>query len=299
MRVLVTGGTGFIGCHAVSALAQSGHEVVLTARRGQEDACLPVDLKSPSSAALDSVADGGFDALLMLAWETGHGRFWTDPSNADWCASSIHMVQAFLRGGGKRVVCAGTCVEYDAPAEGPCLAGETPLAPIHPYSISKDAFRRVADWMTQDEGASLAWGRIFLAYGPHEDERRLVPSVINSLLNGEPALCSSGKQVRDFFHAEDYGRAFAALIDTDYHGTLNMCSGEPRTIADVAMAIGDALGYRDLVRLGALPDRPNEPPNLWGSSEALVDELSFRPKYSFEAGLNATIKWWQSQRQGV
>lgn len=297
MRVLVTGGTGFIGRFAVAALEAEGHEAVIASRRPQPGrGAIVADLVAADDASLAAIRDSGAEAMLALAWETEHGAFWHATSNAAWCASMIRIAEAFLDGGGRRIVCAGTCVEYDPPAEGPCIPGETPVKPAFPYSVSKNAFHDMLAWMTQARGASYAWGRIFLAYGPHEQERRLVPSIIGAILEGRLAECSSGRQIRDFLHAEDYGRSFAALTTSDYNGPLNVCSGQPVAIAEVAEMIGSLMGRPDLVALGALPDRPNEPRNLWGDASALHDGLGVRPKFTLEQGLRNVIDWRVARR---
>ncbi|NOX93955.1 MAG: NAD(P)-dependent oxidoreductase [Alphaproteobacteria bacterium] len=298
MRILVTGGTGFIGRHAVSALMDAGHEVIVLSRTcvaGAASIC--GDIVKPDVALLEAVRSCGADAMLALAWETTHGKFWHASSNAAWCASMIQLVDAFLAGGGKRVVCAGTCVEYDPPIEGACKVEETPISPTFPYSISKDAFHRMLVWITAARGATYAWGRIFLAYGPDEQAGRLVPSIIRSVMDGKPAECSSGKQRRDFLHAVDYGRAFAALTASDFHGPINICAGEPVTIAQVVQKIGDLMGRPDLIKLGALPDRPNEPQNLWGDVTPLHNAIGFTPSYSLKEGLTHVIDWWGRQAQ--
>lgn len=303
MRVLVTGGTGFIGRHAVEALLERGHEVTALVHRRSPFRpnprlhCPTVDLLGPRSHVLRAVNEACAEALLMLAWETEHGKFWTAPSNALWCSSSLALARGFLDAGGTRIVCAGTCVEYQAPDAGPCVPDATPVRPIHPYAISKDCLHRMLRWMAAGEGASFAWGRIFLAYGPLEAPARLVPSVINAVLRGETAKCSSGRQKRDFMHAEDYGRAFALLTESDFDGALNVSSGQPRTIADVTTRLGELLGRSDLIELGALPDREGEPPNLWGEASCLYKATGFRPEYSLDERLRQTVEWWISRHQ--
>ncbi|WP_366658535.1 NAD(P)-dependent oxidoreductase [Fodinicurvata sp. EGI_FJ10296] len=305
MRVLVTGGTGFIGWHAVREMLAAGHEIILVTRHGFSGLSDPKlhilkgDLLETGDDLLSRVREAGADVLLMLAWETRHGKFWTASSNAAWCARSIQLAQAFLEGGGRRIVSAGTCVEYDAPATGPCVPDSTPLRALHPYSISKDSLRRMLEWMTAAYGASLAWGRIFLAYGPGEFSARLVPSVVNALLDGTQAKCSSGRQVRDFLHAEDYGRAFALLVASDVQGAVNVCSGKPATIGNVVEEIAAIIGRPHLIALGALPDREGEPANLWGDMARLARETGFTPKYSLPAGLKNTVEWWiETRRRG-
>ncbi len=291
MRILVTGGTGLIGSHAVDSLVSAGHEVFVLTRtpplseqvRGERYIVFDMLAENADFTAL--FKENRYDILLHLAWETEHGKFWTSARNALWLAGSLRLADGFLKSGGRRIVCAGTCVEYDPPDRGACIAGETPLRPVHPYSIAKDSLRRMLGWMVSGYGANLAWGRIFLVMGYGEHPDRLVPGVIRSLLNGELVKCTSGRQIRDFMHAKDLGAAFARLAESDFDGEVNICSGEAVTIARVVNRIAEMMGHPELVQLGALPDRAGEPANLWGDAGPLLTQTGFRPAFSLETAL--------------
>ena len=301
MRILVTGGTGLIGRHTIKELASAGHDVFVLSRTAQSLESAPkvtfiaCDMLAPDADFEVIFADRQIEVLLHLAWETEHGKFWTASSNANWLTSSLRLADCFLKAGGQRIVCAGTCVEYDAPASGPCIAGQTPLNPVHPYSISKDALRRMLQWMTRSRGASFAWGRVFMVMGPHESPNRLVPYIINALRDGQPALCSMGLQIRDFMHAKDLGVAFACVAGSDYDGELNICSGQKVAIADIVNRLGDMLGHPELVELGARPDQAGDPPNLWGENEILRQQIGFTPAFTLESALEDVINWWRTQ----
>jgi len=293
MHILVTGGNGFIGRHAVADMIKQGHTVSVISRANQalhpKANHIKADLLSLSQTAMTEIMKCGADALLLLAWETENGKFWHARSNANWCAQTIALSQVFLESGGRRIVAAGTCVEYNPPNDGPCLAKTTPISPNFPYSISKNSLHNMLSWMTENYDASYAWGRVFMAYGPQEHPRRLVPSIIKNLLSGQPAKCSSGKQVRDFMHSQDYGRAFSALTDSNFSGPLNICSGTPVSIAEVATMIGKIMERPDLIQLGALPDRPGEALNIWGENQDLTKSVGFKPTFSLETGLSNVI----------
>ncbi len=301
MRILVTGGTGLIGRHAIKELADAGHDVFVLTRRAQSLEApsritfLECDILSKNTDFAPLFADRHIDTLLHLAWETEHGKFWSANTNTDWLTGSLHLADHFLQAGGQRIVCAGTCVEYDAPATGPCIIGQTPLNPIHPYSISKNSLRSMLQWMTRSRGASFAWARVFMVMGPHESPNRLVPYIINALLDGQPAQCSSGHQIRDFMHARDLGAAFAAVSNSDHDGELNICSGQQVTIAHIVNLLADMLGHPELVQLGARPDQAGDPPNLWGENEILRQRIGFSPAFTLESALEDVINWWRTQ----
>ena len=113
-RVLVTGGAGFVGRHAVAALAARGFEVHGLGRTAPDGAHAfhAADLLDPAQRRA-AVQAASASHLLHLAWITTPGRYWQAPDNLDWTAASLDLVRMFREAGGTRAVVAGTCAEYD------------------------------------------------------------------------------------------------------------------------------------------------------------------------------------------
>lgn len=296
-RVLITGGTGFIGRQVTEALLDRDCEVTVVSRSSRPDNLdaradyLSTNLIDPQSSMAPLFRHGP-DVLVHLAWETRHGHFWQAPENLLWVSASLRLLHAFAAQGGKRVVCAGSCVEYGPPEQGPCVPGETAIAPRHLYAVAKDAFHRILACYAGAAGLSFAWGRVFYALGPHEGSARVVPSIVQGLLRGEAVPCSSGRQVRDFMDVRDYGSAFTTLALSKFEGPINICSGEPITLAEVFTSLGRIIGRPELIAFGALPDRKDEPQNLWGDAAAL-EALGFKPRYRLAQALVDAIEWWR------
>jgi nucleoside-diphosphate-sugar epimerase len=305
-RVLLTGATGFIGSHTVAPLLQAGYEVHALGRRTGDSTDVSwhqVDLLDEDAAAA-VVRELAAEHLLHLAWYAEHGSFWSSPENLSWVAASLRLLRAFHEAGGRRAVMAGTCAEYDwseaadacrelAQRSGPA----TPERPATLYGAAKQATRMVASAYAREVGLSLAWGRIFLLYGPGEDERRLVAHVIRALLDGSEAQTSDGTQVRDFLHVTDVAAGFAALLDSPVEGAVNIASGEGVAIARVLALIGEEAGRPDLLRVGALPQRAGEPPRLVADTQRLRDEVGFTPRLSLRDGIADTVAWWRGRRE--
>jgi nucleoside-diphosphate-sugar epimerase len=293
-RVLLTGASGFIGRHAVAALRARGFEVHAVSRRARpsDDGATwhAGDLAEPGVAArlITSIRP---THLLHLAWYVEHGKFWTSPENLSWVARSLDLVRAFREAGGARAVLAGTCAEYQW-GLGECVEGETPLAPATLYGAAKHALRQIVESYARVTGLSAAWGRVFLLYGPDETESRLVPSVVTSILRGEPALCSEGTQLRDLLYVADVADAFAALLASDVTGAVNVASGEPVRLRDVACNIAERLGRPELLRLGARPTPAGDPPVLTARVDRLRTEVGWAPSRTLDEGLDETIRWW-------
>lgn len=297
-RVLVTGGRGFIGRHCLPRLATAGYEIhavtnhaVAESRHGLE--WHRADLfDAPSVRAL--IRKVSPSHLLHLAWVTEPGSYWTSPENLRWVAASLELLHAFREAGGVRAVAAGSCAEYDW-SSGVCSEANTPLAPATLYGVSKQALGAILASFAEQTGLSAAWGRVFFPYGPGEHPTRLVAAVINALLANRPALCGTGEQQRDFVHVEDAASAFVALLDSALTGPVNIGSGNAVAVRDVVLAIADLLGRRDLVRLGALPARADEPPVLAADITRLSRELGWQPRFDLGSGLDDAIRWWKTQ----
>ncbi len=295
-RVLVTGAGGFIGRQALAPLAARGFEVVALSR-GSAPGIAGVqwrhgDLLEPS-AARRLIGDVRPSHVLHFAWFTEPGQFWSSPENARWVGATEALLLAFEAAGGGRFVAAGTCAEYDWSSGGVCSEASTPIRPSTPYGRAKDAARRLADAAAARGAISAAWGRVFHLYGPHEHPSRFVASVIRALLSGEPARCTAGTQVRDFLHVADVGDAFAALVDGDVSGAVNIASGEPVTNASVARLIAELTGRSDLLHLGAVPMRPGDPDRLVADIARLRDVVKWSGKRTLMEGLTETIAWWR------
>ncbi len=295
-RVLVTGATGFIGKQCLPLLTARGYEVHAVSSRaitqdGQQILWHQANLldQQQMAALMDQVRPSH---LLHFAWHAVPGKYPTSPENLRWVQASLGLLQEFVRFGGGRIVTAGTCFEYDW-QYGYCLEGVTPLAPTTLYGICKHSLQLMLTEFSRLSELSAAWGRIFFLFGPHEHPDRLVAHVVSSLLRSEAARCSPGTQIRDLLYVEDVAEAFVALLESTVSGPINIASGTPVVLRDVILKIADLQGRPELIELGALPSRKNEPPLLVADVRRLRDEVGWKPAYDLEQGLRKTIRWWE------
>src|SRR6202040_2504914 len=127
----------------------------------------------------------------------------------------------------------------------------------------------------------------------HEHPDRLVPSVICNLLLNREAPCSHGRQIRSFLHVADVGEAFAAVLDSELEGPVNIGAGEGVALADLVERIGRQIGRPDLLRLGARPAPPHEPPILVSEGRRVLDDPPSRPRLTLDEALSDAIAWWR------
>ena len=283
-RVLLTGSSGFIGRHAVAPLLRAGYDVHAVGRRGGAGVTSHVlDLMDRSQVAdlLNAVRP---THLLHFAWYAEHGKFWSSPLNLDWTAASLSLYRAFAEAGGERAVFAGTCAEYDW-AEPHLVEDVTPSRPATLYGVCKNGLREM---VLKAGGPSVGWGRIFFLYGPDEHRDRLVPSILGPLQGGEVATVRSGGHVRDLMHVTDVAAAFVALLESDRTGTVNIASGRPVTLGDVARTLGELTGRPDLVNVEDAPGTATNPKVMTADVSKLAD-TGFQPRHGLRDGLATLI----------
>lgn len=287
-RVILTGATGFVGTHAIPALQARGFEIHALGRQKPLGgvAYYPVDLLDAGTvrAAVQAIKASH---LLHLAWYAEPGLYWRSAANLDWVAASLALTRAFREAGGERAVVAGTCAEY---AWGPeRLSEAATCAPATLYGGAKDGTRRILSAYSDESGLSFAWGRLFFLYGPGEKPGRLVSDAIRMLTAGERFGTSPGHQRRDFSHVTDVAAAFAALVDSDVAGPVNIGSGTAVPVRAILERIGTLTGHPDLIDFGARQLALSEPVCIEADVTRLRQEVGFRPSLDIDAGLHGTL----------
>jgi nucleoside-diphosphate-sugar epimerase len=221
--------------------------------------------------------------LVHLAWYAEHGKFWDSPLNVERCEASIKLFTDFQDCGGRRAVFGGTCAEYDW-SQSHLNEERTPSNPITPYGWEKNRLRVCVESLVKSSGGSVAWGRIFFMYGPGEDQRRFVPSILNPLRNKERAVVKYGGHVRDFMHVEDVAGAFVRILDSDLTGVVNVASGEAKSLGDIGRIIAELTHGEALLKVQDAPATA-ENPAIISTDVGKLRSIGFRPKYGLREGL--------------
>lgn len=295
MRVLVTGAAGFIGSQVVRALLERGHAVSGMVRASTSLHRLDGVRREIDLVAADLVTGEGVeDAVDRVRPEaTIHLAWYADPStymgavaeNLAALRGSVGLLEALTRRGCERLVLAGTCAEEHDDGS---VSGNGSI-----YGVAKRAVHRIASSLGSD--LLTACGHIHFLYGPHEDERRVIPLVIRSLLRGQAIAVTRGEQQRDYLHVADVASALCRLAETQITGRVDVCSGSVIRLTDVFTQIGEVTGRPHLIRRGArhyaegeiFTIRPNPAPLL---------STGWRPRWELREGLEDTVAWWRDVR---
>jgi nucleoside-diphosphate-sugar epimerase len=291
MKVLVTGAGGLLGRHVVHALFERGIAVVALGRHR------PVALTAAQFVPCDMLREARLDDLLRscgathlvhLAWETGHGAYWESAVNLRWVDASLRLVEAFVRAGGRHVVVAGSCAEYDWSVGGLCAEEDTPLLPATLYGVAKDATRRLLQAWCARHRVGFAWARVFFPVGEGEDPRRLVPMLVAALRGtGEPLGVNAATR-RDFLHADDVAAALLALLHPLAHGAYNVGSGVATPIGDVVELLADQLGA-DAQTVLSLPSRRAPGPGVLVADNRRLRSLGWTQRLTLQQALARSI----------
>ena len=298
MNVLLTGATGFIGSHIARRLIEEGHTVRAAVRPGSDltriaDVAdrierVPIDLFAAEPAALAGLA-AGTERCIHAAWYAVPGKYLAAPENHACVAGSLRLLQGLAAAECKRAVFIGSCFEYDFDAG--YLTESGAVRPLSLYAASKLATRFMGEHTAKLAGIGFAWVRLFYQYGPFEDARRLVPHVIESLLAGKTVEVTRGMQVRDFLHVADVAAAVAAVALAEVEGVVNVGSGDPVTVRRIVATLERLLERQGMVRYGARPDNPTDPPFVCADNRKLVAATGWSPRFDLESGLADTIRW--------
>jgi nucleoside-diphosphate-sugar epimerase len=212
------------------------------------------------------------DLGIHLAWYVEPGQYLESPLNDQCRDDSLKMVKSMSC---RRWVVAGSCFEE---------------MPNTRYARSKRELYLALDRLSIE----LAWVRLFHLYGPREHPQRFVPVVINALLDGRPAPLTDGNEVRDFLHVEDVAEAIVTVAMSQLTGIVNIGSGVPVTIREVATQIAGIVDRPDLLQFGAYRPPVKELPVLVADTTRL--NSIWRPRVDLPTGLRETIEWWRQAR---
>jgi nucleoside-diphosphate-sugar epimerase len=271
VSILLTGATGFLGSHILDTLQNRGDKVKVIAREESksklvqwpiiEQVVLTQNLFLESEDWMCAALEG-VDLIIHAAWYAEPGKYLTSDLNLECLAGSLRLARAANAMGVKKFVGIGTCAEYADSDEPKTI--HTPLSPKLLYPICKAACYSVLDKYFEDKPTEFAWARMFYLYGDREDARRFVPYLRSRLSVGEVAELTSGEQIRDFMNVSDAAEILVNIAYGTLAGALNVCSGNPISLRDLALTIAKEYGAEDCLKFGARAPNLLDPPYIVG-----------------------------------
>jgi dTDP-glucose 4,6-dehydratase len=303
MRILVSGGAGFIGSHFVKRLVRAGDEVVVLDKLTYSGnrANLPADVElyvgdiaEPSDVAH---AANGCDAIVNFAAETHVDR--SILSAEDFGRTEFRGTQVLLehtRATGGRLVQVSTDEVYGDLEAGGSSAETDRLHPSSPYSAAKAAGDLLVPAYHRTFGVNASITRGSNTYGPNQYPEKFIPLFVTNALDGlDLPLYGDGRQVRDWLFVEDHCSGIELVLREGAPGEIyNVGGGDEHENIDVAAAILELTGAdRSLLR--RVDDRPGHD-RRYSLDTTKLRGLGWRPETSFEDGLAATVIWYREHR---
>jgi UDP-glucose 4-epimerase len=301
LKVLVTGGAGFIGSNLVRRLVERGDDVrvldnLATGRRANLDG-LDVELVEGDVRGLDQVdaATRGVDLVFHQAALPSVQRSIDDPAT---CAEvnvlgTVNVLLAARDRGVRRVVVASSSSIYGNGTAARRSEADPP-DPISPYAASKLAAERFAVSFSRLRSLETVSLRYFNVFGPGQDAgspyAAVVPRFLRAVAAGEPVtIYGDGTQSRDFTYVENVidANLLAAEAERVSGAVVNVAAGRARTVAELADAVGQVLGRE--VERRYLPARPGEARNSWADVGRARSLLGYEPRVALEEGLPLTV----------
>ncbi len=326
MNVLVSGGAGYIGSHAVKRLAELGHRVVVLDNlgRGHREAVpetvplIEADLRQYETV-VSTLREHKIDAVMHFAalayvGESVHEPLLYYDNNS---CGSLTLLRAMHEAGVNRLVFSSTCATYGEPKTMP-ITEDLPQSPINPYGWSKLFFERMLrDYQASNPDFAFAALRYFNVAGcaadgsigeDHEPETHIIPVLLLAALGQRPGVTIFGDDyptpdgtcIRDYVHVEDLVEAHAVVMDALTPGDgrfYNLGIGKGYTVKQVLDAARSVTGVQIPAEIG--PRRAGDPPALYANASKIRDELGWEAKYNqIEPIVETAWRWFKSHPDG-
>jgi UDP-glucose 4-epimerase len=333
VKVLVTGGAGYIGGTVAALLAQNGHNPVIfdNLSHGRRELIPPgidfVEGDLLDRAALEGVfaaaygSNQPFDGVLHFAAliEAGESMVYPERFFRNNTAGTLSLLEAMLSAGQRRIVFSSTAAVYGEPETVP-IPEDAPLRPTNAYGESKLLVEQMLSWFHRIHGFRYASLRYFNVAGApegpdgvargeaHTPETHLIPLVLD-VAAGRRALIkifgndygtADGTCIRDYIHVSDLAEAhLLALNALDSRDRLiyNLGNGKGFSVQEVIESARRITGHPIPVEIS--PRRPGDPAVLVASSEKAVHELGWRPRYTNLDDIVRTAWTWHQKLYGT
>ena len=300
MKIVLTGGSGYIGSVTTELLCDDGHEVVVfdNLERGHREAVDPRarlvvgDLREPlairellAAVKPDAVVHFAAYALVGESMQNPHLYFENN------VGGGLNLLDALLRTGVPKIIFSSTCATYGQPETMP-MTEALPQRPTNPYGESKLMFETALRWEQERRGLRPVFLRYFNACGAtekygedHEPETHLIPNVLKVALGQSPAVpvfggdypTPDGTCIRDYIHIADLARAHILALEKDVAGPFNLGTGTGFSVQQVVATCREVTGHPIPVALS--PRRPGDPACLVAGADKAKAVLGWNPRY--------------------
>lgn len=304
MRVLVTGGAGFIGSALTRVLLEEQHEVTVLDNLSKGfRALVPADARFIQGDLSDEERLPGWlrghDAVIHMAAFIEVGRSVKEPVlfAENNIVNGVRLLEAMHQAGVGKIVFSSSATVYGAPESLPLRETDPLGAQSNPYGASKVATEAFVATYNSLYGMDAIVLRYFNPYGPnelHEPETHAIPNFVKAVLEKRPIpLYWNGEQIRDFVYVDDLARAHTAVLGLSGLQYFNVGSDTGSRMVDAVHTIFEIVGYE--TPLEDLGERPGDVAATYASSDKLAAATGWRAQASLREGLERTVEFFRSR----
>ncbi len=309
-KVLVTGANGFIGSHITRKLLNEGYDVGII-KREQSDLWRIKDILdqlttynadlSNTDNVMEVIADFKPNNILHLAtyYAVQHQPQEIQLITNTNVTGTLNLLEASKENSVNLFVNTSSCFVYEE--SNYKISEENNLRPLNLYALSKINSEEACTFYSNNYGLKTVTFRIFPPYGPADHQRRLIPFVINNILNDEKLEMTSGKQKWDFIYVEDIADAYIKVIQNSgqikNHDIFNLGTGQAFSIREVVSILNNLMENKVQPVWGAIPQRENEIWNMYADIQKANDKINWQPEMSLKEGLKLTLNWYKKLRE--
>lgn len=310
MKILVTGGAGFIGSHIVKQLLESNHQVVVyddfsTNKRSLRSS----DPEKGADLGRAEIVEGdvrdskrlaealqNVDAVIHMASFISVEESVKDPGKymENNVLGTASLLTAMREAGVKKIVFSSSATVYGEPKSMPILE-DAPLSAANPYAASKIGMEAICESFYKTDGFDVSILRYFNPYGPgekHQPETHAIPNFIKAGIEKKPIpLYWKGEQVRDFIYVEDLAAAHTSVLNVTGYNVFNVGTEVGTKIIDVVKILSDIFGYQ--IQVEDKGDRKGDVMANYASSAKLKEATGWEAKIGLEEGLRKTVEYFR------
>jgi nucleoside-diphosphate-sugar epimerase len=308
LKIVVTGGTGFIASNLIPKLQKAGHEVYnieryVTGRHVGNKLCSTffADLRD-GFAVRKILHDVNPEVIFHIAAISAVSYSYEHPQEVieSNLIGTINLAEAALREANslKQFLFAGTSEEYGN--NGHEIQVETnPLLPASPYAVSKVAGEKYLNYMKAAYDFPITLLRPFNTYGRTNDAHFLIERAITQMLTKKSVNLIDPTPIRDWMYVDDHVSAYLACLGNKkaLGETFNFSTGKGHSVKETVDIISRLVNFNGEIVWGAAPKRPTESKAIIGNSEKAKKVLGWSPRYTLEEGLKETINYWRKKLQ--
>ena len=306
MRILVTGGTGFIGSHLIPELIKRSYDVYsmeryIAGRIGQLHRVKTVyaDLNDGFTVR-KTIRTVKPEVVIHLASISAVSYSYDHPQEVmeTNLVGTINLAEACLRetDNFKQLLFAGSSEEYGNNGYEIQVEANA-LFPASPYAVSKVACEKYLGYMKEAYDFPITILRPFNTFGRKDDSHFLIEKTIVQMFTQKNVRLIDPTPVRDWMYVADHVNAYLTCLNNDraLGRTFNFCTGKGLTIKETVEKISELTDFKGEIQWESAPARPTESKIIIGSYRKARDILGWKPKYSLEEGLKETIEYWRSK----